>query len=175
MVNLPLSGVKTEAFFWAWEVKPLNVRRPATITPKIIVVLETIGICCDPSTSTPATRSMRRLQRHRVCHSPGSGAARIARKCAQNDTSVRNAISRRSSLRVFHHEMSFAGTGGNDSSLQNLGHHAGRLSGAVHAVIRQLIGRQPLRVERAKAGLVAKERAAGHGHAPGQQDLWRSI
>ena len=38
-------------------------------------------------------------------------------------------------------------------------------------MIGLLIGRQPLRVERSKAGLVPEQRTASHGHAASQQNI----
>src|SRR5262249_6885257 len=62
-----------------------------------------------------------------------------------------------------------------DAQAQDLCYDQGWLSGTVHPMIRELIRGNTLGVERAKAGFVAKERTAGHGHAARQKRLDGSI
>ena len=64
-----------------------------------------------------------------------------------------------------------AGDGGNYSAAEDFGNDARGFSGAVDAMVGLLIRRETLRVERAEAGLIAEERAAGHGHAAGEQNV----
>ena len=70
--------------------------------------------------------------------------------------------------------MHFAG-GGNDPAAKNFRDDLPGLAGAIDAKIGQLIGRQALRMELAEARFVAKERAAGHCHAAGEQNFDRRI
>src|SRR5579872_686058 len=78
-------------------------------------------------------------------------------------------------LGFFHDEMRFAGSAGDDVEAKNFGDDARRIAGTIDAMLGELIGRETLRVERAEAGFVAEERAAGHGHAAGEQDFDGSI
>ena len=78
-------------------------------------------------------------------------------------------------LRLIDDEVRFAGAAGDDVEAENFGDDAGGFAGAVDAMIGELIGRQALRMERAEAGFVAEERAAGHGHAAGEQDFDGSV
>ncbi len=66
--------------------------------------------------------------------------------------------------------MHFAG-GRNDPAAKNFRDDLPGLAGAIDAKIGQLIGRQALRMELPKADFIAKERAAGHGHAASEQDF----
>src|SRR5579883_3489401 len=66
--------------------------------------------------------------------------------------------------------MPFAGSR-DDAAAKNFGDDLRRLAGAIDAKIGQLIGRQALRMELAEARFVAKERAAGHCHAAGEQNF----
>src|SRR5579885_2284127 len=68
--------------------------------------------------------------------------------------------------------MPFAGSR-DDAASKNFGDDLRRLAGAIDAKIGQLIGRQALRMELAEARFVAKERAAGHCHAAGEQNFDR--
>ena len=74
-------------------------------------------------------------------------------------------------LRFVHDEMRFARAAGNDVEAEDFGDDAGGVTGAVDAMLGELVGREPLGVERAKAGFVAKERTTGHGHAAGEEDF----
>src|SRR6266852_560342 len=67
--------------------------------------------------------------------------------------------------------MSVAAEGRNNPTAENFCYDAGGFAGTVDAVVGLLIGGQTLRVKGAKAGLVSKQRAAGHGHAAGQQNI----
>src|SRR5260370_19337665 len=68
-------------------------------------------------------------------------------------------------------EVSAASERGDNSTAEKFCNDAGGFAGTVDAVVGLLIGRQTLRVKGAKAGLVAKQRAAGHGHTAGQQNV----
>src|ERR1700722_3382385 len=59
----------------------------------------------------------------------------------------------------------------NDVEAQDFRDDARGLSGAVDAMLGELIGRQALRVERAEARFVAEEWADGHGHTAREQDF----
>jgi hypothetical protein len=76
-----------------------------------------------------------------------------------------------SGLRVFDHQVSFTAARGYDAATQDFRDDAGRIGGAVDAMIGLLIGRQTLRMKRAKAALVSEQRPAGHGHAARQQNF----
>lgn len=78
-------------------------------------------------------------------------------------------------LWLVYNEMRFAGAVGNDVEAEDFGDDASGFAGAVDAVIGELIGRETLRVQGAEAGLVAEERAAGHGHAAGEKDFDRRV
>jgi hypothetical protein len=69
--------------------------------------------------------------------------------------------------------MRLVSTGSNKAAAENLRDDLCGFGGAVHAIVRELIRRQALFVERAEAGFVAEERAAGHGHAAGKQNFER--
>jgi len=71
--------------------------------------------------------------------------------------------------------MRLVSTGSNKAAAENFCDHLRGFGGAVDAIVRELIGRQPLLVECAETGFVAKERAAGHGHAAGKKNLERGI
>jgi hypothetical protein len=64
-----------------------------------------------------------------------------------------------------------AGDGGNYSAAKDFGYNARGFSGAVDAMVGLLVGRKPLRVERAEAGLVAEKRPASHSHAAAEQNI----
>ena len=51
--------------------------------------------------------------------------------------------------------------------------HLRRLSGTINVMISELVRGEPLCVKRAKAGFIAEEWAAGHGHAAGEQHVDR--
>jgi hypothetical protein len=87
------------------------------------------------------------------------GSIDVAQKCKSSE------------LGLLHNEVSVAPEGRNNSTAENFCNDAGRFAGTVDAVVGLLIGRQTLRVKGAKAGLVSKKRAAGHGHAAGQQNI----
>src|SRR5580704_15165701 len=67
--------------------------------------------------------------------------------------------------------MGFVGAGGDDVEAEDFGDDAGGVAASDEAVIGELIGRETLRVQGAEAGLVAEERAAGHGHAASEEDF----
>src|SRR6516225_6203826 len=71
--------------------------------------------------------------------------------------------------------MRLVSTGCNNAAAQDFGDHLRRLAGTVYAVVGKLIRREALSVERAKAGFVAEQRAAGHGHAAGEQNFYGRI
>jgi hypothetical protein len=58
-----------------------------------------------------------------------------------------------------------------DAATQDFGHNRSGVAGTINAKISELIGREALGVERAKAGFVAEEGTPGHGHAAGEKDL----
>ena len=69
-----------------------------------------------------------------------------------------------------------AGHGGADNAqAQNFGYGLRRIDGAVDAKVRELIGGEALGVQGAEALLVAKERAAGHGHAAAEEEVGGGI
>ena len=78
-------------------------------------------------------------------------------------------------LRFVDDEVRFAGATGDDVEAENFGDDAGGFAGAVDAMVGELVGRQALRMERAEAGFVAEERAAGHGHAAREEDFDGSV
>jgi len=64
--------------------------------------------------------------------------------------------------------------GGRDAGnapAKNFSDDGGGVAGTVHAKIGELVRNDALRVKRAKAGLVAEQRAAGHGHAARKKNL----
>jgi hypothetical protein len=67
--------------------------------------------------------------------------------------------------------MCFAATCHDNAAAEDFCYDLSGIAGAVHTMIRQLIRGKTLRMERAKAGFIAKERAAGHGHTAGKQKL----
>jgi hypothetical protein len=69
----------------------------------------------------------------------------------------------------------FLATCRDDSAAENLGYDLSRVARTVHSIVSELIRRKALRVEGAKAGFVAKKRAAGHGHTTGEKELDRRI
>jgi hypothetical protein len=63
---------------------------------------------------------------------------------------------------------------GEDAEPQDVGYDERRFAGAVHAVVGELIRRNSLRMQSAKARFVAEERPASHGHATRKQSFdWR--
>src|SRR5260221_5986934 len=112
--------------------------------------------------TTFATAAPRSADIPRVC------AQSVTRKLQPRDVADTQRWSR---FRLFHDEVTIAGTGGDNASPENFGNDAGWFARAVHAVVGLLIGRQALRVQCAKAELVSKQRAAAHGHAAGQQNI----
>ena len=73
--------------------------------------------------------------------------------------------------RFLNHEMGLVASGGNNAQAQDLGDDFGGLVRTVHPIVGKLVGRETLRVKRAKTGFVAKQRAAGHGHATRKENL----
>ena len=71
--------------------------------------------------------------------------------------------------------MRFVSARSNNAEAQNFREHLSWFAGAVHAMVRELIGGQALSVERSEAGLVAKKRTAGHGHAAREENFDRGI
>src|ERR1051326_5879579 len=59
--------------------------------------------------------------------------------------------------------------GGKDAKTENVCNHQRRIAGTIHAIVGELIGREPLLVKGMKTGLIAKEGTRGHGHAPRKQ------
>jgi hypothetical protein len=74
-------------------------------------------------------------------------------------------------LRFFDQEMSVWIGAGKDAEAQDIGDDERWFASAVHAVVGELIGRKPLRMQRAKAGFIAEKRASGHGHAAREQSF----
>jgi hypothetical protein len=72
------------------------------------------------------------------------------------------------------YEVVFVGAG-DYAAAEDFGDDAGRVAGAVDAMLGLLIGGQALGVESAEAGLVAEERATSHGHAAGEEDIGGSV
>src|SRR5437870_3590274 len=71
--------------------------------------------------------------------------------------------------------MRFVSAGSNNAAAENFRDDLGGFAGAVNAIVGELIGRQALGVERAEAGFIAEKRAAGHGHATGEEDVERRV
>ena len=59
----------------------------------------------------------------------------------------------------------------NNPTAKDFSDDLGRFAGAIHVKIGQLVGRQPLSIERAKAGFIAEKWAASHGHAARKKNL----
>src|SRR6266566_3525627 len=59
----------------------------------------------------------------------------------------------------------------NNAEAQDLRHNFGGFTGAFHPMVGKLVGGQALGVKRAVTGLVSEQRPAGHGQAPGEQNL----
>src|SRR5258707_9460994 len=173
MVNFPLSGAKTGAFFCACEATVLNARMHSARTPNVILDFKDLRLI----EATPSAKLLlRAAAKYKVCHSGAAKRgyrARLRSECYRRVCSLEMSLTRRdgSRFRLFHDEVTIAGTGGDNASPENFGNDAGWFARAVHAVVGLLIGRQTLRVKGAKAGLVSKQRAAAHGHAAGQQNI----
>lgn len=90
-------------------------------------------------------------------------------------TSDNDELPLRSGLRFVDYQVGFVGAAGDDVEAEDFGDDARGLAGAVDSMVGELVRREALRVERAEAGFVAKERAAGHGHAAGEQDFDGSV
>jgi hypothetical protein len=60
---------------------------------------------------------------------------------------------------------------GEYAEAQDVGDDERWFTGAVHAVVGQLVGGNALRMQGAKAEFVTEERAAGHGHAAREQSF----
>src|SRR6266478_464001 len=165
MVNFPLSAAKTAALFCACETRELHARMHAVRTPNVIVDFKDLRII-ELLLNVAATKA---------CHSNDAKheyPARLRSLCYPRlPFRKRCKGAEISGFRLFDHEVSIPGASGSNSSAQNFGNHAGWFSGTVYAVVGLLIGRQALRVKGAKAGLVAKQRTAAHGHAARQQDI----
>src|SRR5215469_9339293 len=78
-------------------------------------------------------------------------------------------------MRFLNDEMGLVSCRSNNAETQNLGDNFAGLARAVHAIIGKQVGRHALGVERAEAGFIAKEGAASHGHAAGEQNFDRGI
>jgi hypothetical protein len=78
-------------------------------------------------------------------------------------------------MRFLNDEMRLVSTGSNKAAAEDFRDDLRGFGGAVHAIVRELIRGQALFVERAEAGFVAEERAAGHGHAAGKKYFKRRI
>ncbi len=70
-----------------------------------------------------------------------------------------------------YYQMGLAVAAGEDAEAQNFRDHAGGVAGAIDAMVGELIRGQALGVEGAKTLFVAEERAAGHGHAAGEEEI----
>jgi len=77
--------------------------------------------------------------------------------------------------RFLNEKMRFVSAGSNNAAAENFRDDLGGFAGAVNAIVGELIGRQALGVERAEAGFIAEKRAAGHGHATGEEDVERRV
>src|SRR5208337_141089 len=62
-----------------------------------------------------------------------------------------------------------------NAATQDFADHGSGVAGTIDAKIGELIGREALGVERAKAGFVAEEGSSGHGRAAGEKDFDGSI
>src|SRR5271157_1578879 len=62
-----------------------------------------------------------------------------------------------------------------NAAAQDFADHGGKVAGTLDTIISKLVRREPLRVERAKAGFVAEQWPSRHGHATRQQNFDRSI
>src|SRR6201986_1334072 len=71
--------------------------------------------------------------------------------------------------------MAMLARGADDSHAEDLRHDLWSVRRAVHAIIRQLIRRQTLRVQSAETLFVAKQRATSHGHATAEQQIRGSV
>ena len=58
-----------------------------------------------------------------------------------------------------------------NAATQDFGHNRSGVAGTINAKISELIGREALGVQRAKAEFVAEQGTPGHGHAAGEKDL----
>jgi len=62
-----------------------------------------------------------------------------------------------------------------DAAAENFGDNGSGIAGAVDAEIGELVGGEALGVQRAEAGFVAEQRAAGHGHATSKENFYGSV
>src|SRR5882724_680864 len=67
--------------------------------------------------------------------------------------------------------MRFVSAGSNNAAAENFRNDLGGFAGAVNAIVGELIGRQALGIECAKAGFIAEKRAPGHGHATREENV----
>src|ERR1035438_4904959 len=71
--------------------------------------------------------------------------------------------------------MGFALAAEDDSEAQDFRNYIAGIAGAVDAMVGELVRGQALGIERAEALFIAEERAAGHGHAAGEQQGGRRV
>jgi hypothetical protein len=71
--------------------------------------------------------------------------------------------------------MCFAANSSDNAAAKDLRNDLSGFAGAVDAIISQLIGRKTLGIKGAETGFVAEERAAGHGHAAGEENFDRRV
>lgn len=71
--------------------------------------------------------------------------------------------------------MCFAATCRDNAAAEDFRDDLSGITGTVHAIVRELIRGKALRMESAEAGFIAKERAAGHGHAAREEKFDRRI
>ena len=76
-----------------------------------------------------------------------------------------------SGRRFLYYQMVLAVAAGEDAEAQNFRDHACGVGGAIDAMVRELIRGKALSVEGAETLFVAEERAAGHGHAAGEEQV----
>src|SRR6266403_3297241 len=161
MVNFPLSGAKSPAFFCDCEAKELRVNAHPVRMHSMIFGVAELRMEATPLIrllgTKFATQEMATADFLRICAQNATGSVDGGNFAAMDGDC--------SGFRFFDHQVRVAGGGGNNSAAQNFRNDARRLPRTVNAMVGLLIGRQSLSVKRSKAGLVSEQRAAGHGHA----------
>src|SRR5690242_12555002 len=71
--------------------------------------------------------------------------------------------------------MRLVSTKSNKAKTEDFGDDFARYTRGVDAIVSKTVGGQALRMKRAEAGLVAKERTAGHGHTAREKNFDRSV
>ena len=102
---------------------------------------------------------------------PSQQSAKNERQSAERAISADYFSGGGSRVWFFDDEMCFTATCGNEAPSEDFGDDLGGVARAVDAIISELIRGDALRVKSAKAGFIAKERPAGHGHAAGEEKI----